>query len=56
MPDEIRGLAETVTKSAEIIEVAAEKTVTNNKIKQHYYVVDEHERDDAIIRLIDFAK
>jgi len=55
MPDEIRDLAETLTRKPEFIEVAAEKTVSNNKIKQHYYVVDEHERDDAIIRLIDFA-
>ncbi len=28
--------------------------MTNSKITQTFYVVDEHERDDALIRLYDY--
>ena len=54
MPDEIKELAETILKKPEFIRVEQE-AVTNNNIKQYYYVVDEHERDDAMIRLIETA-
>lgn len=54
MPDEIKELAETILKKPEFIRVEQE-AITNNNIKQYYYVVDEHERDDAMIRLIETA-
>lgn len=54
MPEEIKDLAYTVQKNPEFIRVEKE-AVTNNNIKQYYYVVDEHERDDAILRLIETA-
>ena len=54
MPEEIKELAQTILKDPEF--VRAESTeVTNNNIKQYYYVVDEHERDAAVLRLIEDA-
>ncbi len=52
MPDEIKELAHTILRDPQFIRVEKE-AVTNNNIKQYYYVVDEHERDDAMLRLID---
>lgn len=54
MPEEIKKLAETILTKPTFIRVEQE-TVTNNNIKQYYYVVDEHERDDAMVRLIETA-
>jgi len=52
MPNEIKELAKTILKDPEIIRVE-KQAVTKNSIKQYFYVVDERERDDAIVRLID---
>jgi ATP-dependent RNA helicase DeaD len=52
MPNEIKELAKTILKDPEFIRVE-KQAVTKNSIKQYFYVVDEHERDDAIVRLID---
>ncbi|MCA9352671.1 DEAD/DEAH box helicase [Patescibacteria group bacterium] len=52
MPEEIKDLAETILKKPTFIRVEKE-AITNNNIKQYYYVVDEHERDDAMLRLIE---
>ncbi|MFT6361521.1 MAG: ATP-dependent RNA helicase DeaD [Candidatus Paceibacteria bacterium] len=54
MPEEIKELAQTILKNPEFVHTEAAE-VTNNNIKQYYYVVDEHERDDAILRLIETA-
>ncbi|MAQ77234.1 DEAD/DEAH box helicase [Candidatus Campbellbacteria bacterium] len=54
MPDEIKELADTILKNPEFIRTEKAE-ITNNNIKQYYYVVDEHERDDAIVRLIEYA-
>ncbi|MFT7328142.1 MAG: ATP-dependent RNA helicase DeaD [Crocinitomicaceae bacterium] len=55
MPDEIKELAETIlTKPVFIRTEKAE--ITNNNIKQYYYVVDENERDDAMLRLIESSE
>jgi ATP-dependent RNA helicase DeaD len=52
MPDSIRKLAATILKDpAHISVMNKEKTVRD--IDQRYYVIEEQERDDAIIRLID---
>jgi len=60
MPNGIRKLAEHIRKLAEQI-LNNPKTVsitksekTNTKITQLYYVVQERERDDALVRLIDY--
>ena len=54
MPNEIKDLAETILTKPTFIRVEAE-AVTNNNIKQYYYVVDEHERDQAMLRLVEVA-
>ncbi|QAR32452.1 DEAD/DEAH box helicase [Geovibrio thiophilus] len=52
MPDSIRKLAANILKNpAHISVMNKEKTVKD--IDQRYYVIEEQERDDAIIRLID---
>jgi ATP-dependent RNA helicase DeaD len=53
MPPAIKTLAKTILKEPEFITITTSE-VTNNKITQSFYVVDEHERDDALIRLFDF--
>ncbi|WP_108062184.1 DEAD/DEAH box helicase [Poseidonibacter lekithochrous] len=53
MPQAIKNLAKNILDEPEFITLT-QKNITNSKIKQTYYVVDEHERDDALIRLYDF--
>ncbi len=53
MPPAIRELAKTILYRPEFVTIT-KSNVTNDKIKQHYYVVRESERDDALIRLLDF--
>jgi ATP-dependent RNA helicase DeaD len=53
MPEEIKELSRTLMKVPSFVKVDQEKAITNNNIKQYFYVVDEHERDDALLRLID---
>lgn len=55
MPQEIKDLAETILTKPEFVRTEKAE-VTNNNIKQYYYVVDEHERDQAMLRLIESAK
>jgi ATP-dependent RNA helicase DeaD len=53
MPTAIKNLAKSILKEPEFITIT-KKEVTNSLIKQTFYVVDEYERDDALIRLYDF--
>ena len=53
MPNEIKELASKILYNPEFISIT-KKEVTNVNIKQFYYVVDEKERDEALIRLLDF--
>ncbi len=52
MPEEIKNLAETILKNPKFIHVEKNAVPTEN-IKQYYYVVEEHERDLAMLRLIE---
>lgn len=52
MPAPIKTLASKILKDPEFISITKGET-TNADIEQLYYVIDEHERDDAIIRLMD---
>ncbi|MBN2782706.1 MAG: DEAD/DEAH box helicase [Campylobacterales bacterium] len=52
MPKPIKLLAERILQNPEFISITQGET-TNADISQLYYVIDEHERDDAIIRLMD---
>ena len=53
MSKEIKALASKILKEPKSISITKSE-VTNNNISQEYYVVDEREKDDALIRLIDF--
>ena len=55
MPQPIKTLASRILKEPEFISITKGET-TNSDIEQQYYVIDEHERDDAIIRLMDSEK
>ena len=52
MPQPIKTLASRILKEPEFVSITKGET-TNTDIEQLYYVIDEHERDDAIIRLMD---
>jgi len=53
MPAPIKELAKSILKEPEFITIT-KKQVTNENIKEYFYVIDEHERKDALIRLIDY--
>ncbi len=53
MPPAIRELSKTILYRPKFVTIT-KNNVTNVKIKQNYYVVRENERDDALIRLLDF--
>jgi len=53
MPNAIRKLAEQILKSPKTVSITKSEK-TNTKINQLYYVVQEKERDDALVRLIDY--
>lgn len=52
MPKPIQTLAEKFMKQPFLIR-AEKSDVTNQDIEQHYYIIDDHEREIATIRLID---
>ena len=53
MPTAIKNLAKTILQNPEFITITT-SNITNSKITQTFYVVEEKERDDALIRLFDF--
>jgi len=53
MPQTIKDLANRILNNPEFITIT-QKEVTNSKITQSYYVVEEYERDDALLRLLDY--
>jgi len=52
MPQPIKTLASRILENPEFISITKGET-TNSDIEQLYYVIEESERDDAIIRLMD---
>jgi len=52
MPRPIQQLAATILNNPERIAITQRET-TNANIEQRYYVIEEHEREDALIRLMD---
>jgi len=53
MPAPIKKLAEKILNEPSFITVTKQE-MTNTKISQSFYVVEEYERDDALIRLFDY--
>ena len=53
MPKEIKDLALTILDNPAFVAVTKNE-IANENIKQNYYVVEEYERDDALMRLLDY--
>jgi len=54
MPEPIKELADDILYNPKFISVVnKDEATTNNIIEQRYYVINEHERDDAIVRLLE---
>jgi ATP-dependent RNA helicase DeaD len=52
MPEAIKRLAKTILNEPKFISITKKET-TNKDIEQKYFVIEEKERDDALIRLIE---
>ncbi len=52
MPLPIKHLAQKILHNPKLIKITQEET-TNKDIAQRYYIIDEQEREEAIVRLID---
>ncbi len=54
MPEPIKELADDILYNPEFVSVVgADDATTNNVIDQRYYVINENERDDAIVKLLE---
>ncbi|MDR2034437.1 MAG: DEAD/DEAH box helicase [Helicobacteraceae bacterium] len=53
MPAPIRDLAGRILRDPVSVKVTPSEETANKDIAQQYYVIEEHERDDAILRLFD---
>ena len=53
MPEPIKDLASHILYQPEFISVVGDEETTNNIIDQRYYMINENQRDDAIVRLLE---
>jgi ATP-dependent RNA helicase DeaD len=53
MPEPIKELANNILYRPEFISVVEDEETTNNIIEQRYYVIHEHQRDEAIVKLLE---
>ncbi len=53
MPEPIKKLANKILKEPKYVSVTPKDSTTNIDIDQQYYVINEYERDSAIVRLLD---
>jgi ATP-dependent RNA helicase DeaD len=53
MPEPIKQLADQILYEPEFISVVGEEATTNNVIDQRYYVINENQRDEAIVKLLE---
>ncbi len=57
MPEPIKDLADTLLYNPEYISVVQDnESTTNNKIEQLYYIIEESQRDKAIVSLLESEK
>jgi ATP-dependent RNA helicase DeaD len=54
MPKEIEELGKSILTDPEVVSITKKNEVVNENIKQYYYIVDEYERDEALVRLFDY--
>jgi ATP-dependent RNA helicase DeaD len=53
MPEPIKELAADILYEPEFISVVGDEETTNNIIEQRYYVINESQRDEAIVKLLE---
>jgi len=53
MPEPIKELAQHILYQPEFISVVGDEETTNNVIDQRYYVINESQRDEAIVKLLE---
>ena len=53
MPEPIKELANSILYNPEFISVVGDEETTNNIIDQRYYMINESQRDDAIVKLLE---
>jgi len=53
MPEPIKELANHILYNPEFISVIGDEETTNNAIEQRYYVIEENQRDEAIVKLLE---
>lgn len=53
MPEPIKELANNILYQPEFLSVVGDEETTNNIIEQRYYVINENQRDDAIVKLLE---
>lgn len=53
MPEPIKELANNILYQPEFISVVGEEETTNNVIEQRYYMINENQRDEAIVKLLE---
>ncbi len=53
MPEPIKELANHILYQPEFISVVGDEETTNNVIDQRYYVINESQRDEAIVKLLE---
>ena len=53
MPEPIKKLATKILQEPKFVSVTPKDHTTNEDIEQLYYVINEYERDDAMVRLLD---
>ena len=56
MPEPIKELANNILYRPEFISVVGDEETTNNIIEQRYYVINESQRDEAIVKLLETEK
>ncbi len=53
MPEPIKKLAKKILKDPKYVSITPKDSTTNTDIEQQYYVINEYERDTAMVRLLD---
>jgi len=56
MPEPIKQLADEILYEPKFISVVGDEATTNNVIDQRYYVINEAQRDEAIVKLLETEK
>ncbi len=56
MPEPIKELASDILYEPEFISVVGDEETTNNVIDQRYYVINESQRDEAVVKLLETEK